>query len=259
MNTNLFAIDVGNTRSHFGVFASDQLLDTAVVNNHELDSQLPDVLAALAGHMADLEPVACYLASVNEPIARTITARFADRFGRQPMRVELDMPVPIGRQLDSESIVGADRLLNAAAVYHKIKQACIVVDAGTAVTVDFVDGDGVFHGGAILPGVHLMMQSMSGNTHLLPEIGFARPDEPIGHSTVQAMRTGVFHGLRGAVRELTEIYAQAYGAYPTIVATGGDAALLFDGYELIETVIPNLTLYGIHTMHRLLSEQQDRH
>jgi len=158
--------------------------------------------------------------------------------------------VPIGRQLDPESLVGVDRLLNAAAAYDTAKQACVVVDAGTAVTIDFVDGEGTFHGGAILPGVRMMLQALDEKTAQLPEVGFKPPAEAIGHNTAEAMLTGVFHGVRGAVRELTEKYAEQYGAYPRVIATGGDAPALFEGYELVEDIVPELTLQGLSVARR---------
>jgi type III pantothenate kinase len=147
--------------------------------------------------------------------------------------------------LDPEAIVGEDRLLSAAAAYDVLKQACVVVDAGTAVTIDFVDGAGTFHGGAILPGAQVMLDSLHERTAQLPEIVFTKPKEPIGHNTEQAMLTAVFYGVRGAVRELVEQYAQVLGSFPIVVATGGDAEMLFGDYELVERIVPDLGLMGI--------------
>jgi type III pantothenate kinase len=159
--------------------------------------------------------------------------------------VERDIAVPIGRQLDPESMVGDDRLLNAAAAYNTAKQACVVVDAGTAVTIDFVDGAGTFHGGAIVPGAKMMLDALHERTEQLPEVAMQRPVEAIGHSTAEAMRCGAFHGIRGMVRELVERYAEAAGGYPLVIATGGDAKLLFEDDELIERIVPDLTLMGM--------------
>ncbi|MFW5653584.1 MAG: type III pantothenate kinase [Planctomycetota bacterium] len=192
-------------------------------------------------------------------MARPLAERARKEFGARMLWVERDLPIPIGRRLDPESIVGQDRLLNAAAAWDGIKQACVVIDAGTAITVDFVDGEGTFHGGAILPGARLQLQSMFENTELLPEVTFEPPDEgtAFGANTVQAMRHGVFYGIRGAVRHLIERYAEFYEAYPHVVATGGDAHMLFDGDELIEHVVDDLTLQGIAVTARTAIEEHE--
>ncbi len=249
MKVNLLAVNIGNTRTEVGAFVADELQARATVA-HDRSDELAAALTAARDALADSDDVAVYVCSVNEMAAGKVLPLVHQAVDWQVFRIERDSAVPIGRKLDPESIVGEDRLLAAAAAYEQLKQACIVVDAGTAVTVDFVDGEGTFHGGAILPGASLMLRAMSEHASQLPEIEMTRPDEVIGHCTQQAMLNGVFHGIRGAVRELVEKYAEVYGAYPRVIATGGDAPLLFDGYELIETVVPELVLMGIAATRR---------
>jgi len=90
-----------------------------------------------------------------------------------------------------------------------------------------------------------MLRSLHQGAAQLPEVEFQRPEEAVGHNTAEAMRSAVFFGLRGMVRELTEQYALTAGSYPLVIATGGDAEVLFGDYELIERVVPDLTLRGI--------------
>ena len=83
-------------------------------------------------------------------------------------------------------------------------------------------------------------------TAALPELAFHAPDnEAFGRNTAQAMYHGVFHGIRGMVQRLVEQYAEAYGAFPVVIATGGDAQTLFEGEALIDRIVPDLTLMGI--------------
>jgi type III pantothenate kinase len=243
---NLIAISVGNTRVAIAAFAEGQLINPQRVGNDDVDAikeALAGAWAAFEQRHIDTAPV--LIGSVHDEKAKRVAALVADELQLDVGWIERDVNAAIGRQLDRESIVGTDRLLNAAAAYDAVKQACVVIDAGTAVTVDFVDGEGTFHGGAILPGPAMQMRSMHEHTAQLPSLSFTKPDEAIGHSTAQAMYTGVFHGIRGAVRELVEKFAEVYGAYPRIIATGGDAHTLFDEYELIENVVDDLTLRGI--------------
>ena len=186
------------------------------------------------------------LASVNDEVASKLISALEDQLSVDIYRVGEEVPIPVGQQLDPETLTGVDRLLNAAAAFERLKQACVVVDAGTAVTVDFVDGQGTFHGGAIAPGASMQLHALHEHTAALPDLAFRAPDkEPFGRNTAQAMYQGVYHGIRGMVQRLVEQYAEHYGAYPMVIATGGDAAVLFENDPLIDRIVPDLTLMGI--------------
>ncbi len=248
MAANLLAVNVGNTRTQLGTFAEGKLVFNRAIANQDIDhADFADVLREAMTPLAEVADAAVLIATVNESVSDRVAALIESTLNVKPKYVERDMTIPIGRQLDRESIVGDDRLLNAAAAYNTVKQACVIVDAGTAVTVDFVDGAGTFHGGAIGPGAQMMLRAMKEGTAQLPEVEWRRPIEPIGHNTAEAMRSAVFHGIRGMVRELVERYAEVNGMYPIVICTGGDAALLFEDYDLIERIVPDLTLQGIAT------------
>jgi type III pantothenate kinase len=123
--------------------------------------------------------------------------------------------------------------------------ACVVVDAGSAITIDCCDDTGAFLGGAILPGVDMQLDILHERTAKLPRVKFEPPTGSIGHNTEQAILHGVYHGIRGTVKELVEQYAMKLGNWPDIICTGGDASVLFQGWELIHAISPDLTLYGI--------------
>ncbi len=92
----------------------------------------------------------------------------------------------------------------------------------------------------------MQLRSLHEYTEALPDLEFTVPEaEAFGRSTAQAMLKGVHFGIQGLVRILAEHYADHYGAYPTVVATGGDAETLFRGDELIDRIVPDLTLQGI--------------
>ena len=165
---------------------------------------------------------------------------------------ELDLPVGVETKQPRET--GVDRILNVAAAFEQIGGACVVVDAGTAITVDCCNANGDFLGGAISPGVRMMLDSLHERTARLPRIEFERPKGTVGDSTEEAIRQGIFHAARGLVREFVEAFATETGSWPEVIATGGDAAALFEGWELIHAVSPDLTLYGIapaYTEHHL--------
>lgn len=257
MKLNMLGISVGNTRTRIGAFINGDLQECALFGNDQHDA-LAEAMEHAYASVRDRQDAAVLMASVNRPAAQLIEGLITDKLGATVRRVERDLTIPIGRQVDADTKVGEDRLLNAAAAYDILKQACVVVDAGTAITVDYVDGAGTFHGGAIVAGAQLQLDALHQRTDLLPEVELKKPVGPIGHNTVEAMRCGVYHGLRGMVRELVEQYAQAAGAFPMVVATGGDGNLLFRDYELIDRIVPNLTMIGLYTTLRVATELRSR-
>jgi type III pantothenate kinase len=250
------AITVGNTRTSIATIEGDvvtsspsfltnsssDIVEHAIKLWKELESESPQII----------------MASSNEDAGKAIAEALADQTSRQIWQIGEDIPTAIGKHLDPETITGIDRLLNAAAAWDICKRACIVIDAGTCVTVDFVDGEGTFHGGAIAPGARMQLKSMNIGTSALPEVEFEAPlKEAFGKNTAQAMLHGVFHGIQGMVRLLSEQYALRYGAYPQIIATGGDAKTLFKDDDLIEQIIPDLQMQGIAVSVRFAMAEED--
>jgi len=242
---NLIAINVGNTRTQLGQFIDGELEQNERFDNDQRAEIVQTVLKWWQP-VASLRQAMILLASARETIARQLSSALRDQLSVEIYEVGNDLPLPISSQLDPETITGVDRLLNAAAAYERTRQACVIVDAGTAVTVDFVDRDGTFHGGAIAPGAALQLRALHEHTDALPELTLRVPDDDaFGRSTAQAMLQGVYQGIRGLVARLVEQYAESYGAYPKIIATGGDAELLFENDELIDNIVPELTLLGM--------------
>jgi len=242
----ILAAAVGNTRSRLGLFENGELHHPVAVSN----ADEPRFVEALAS-FGDTAGVHLVVASVNDRLADRLP-ELAERAGLSPAgehRVGRDLGIPINHTLDDARTVGHDRLLNALGAYTKAQQACVVIDAGTAVTVDFVDGEGTFHGGVIAPGLGLMLRALHEHTAALPDVPCEPPDPargPFGKDTAHAMQLGVRNAVVGLVRLQVELFAEAYEAYPQIVATGGDAPGLFEHDEVVEHVVPDLQLIGIH-------------
>ena len=156
---------------------------------------------------------------------------------------EVDLPIDV--QTESPKQTGLDRALGVAAAYEQMQKACVVVDAGTALTINLCDDKGRFLGGAIAPGARLMLDAMHGHTAKLPQVTLARPADLVGRTTEQAMLIGVVAGIRGMVKEIVERYAEHLGTWPDMICTGGDAQLLFGDWELVHAVAPDLLLYGV--------------
>jgi type III pantothenate kinase len=238
------AITVGNTRTSLAILKGTEIQDRNSFDSTETSDIIEQTIKLWKN--LDGESPQIVIASTNSNAGNTISETLADQTSKQIWRIGEDVPVAIGQHLDPETITGVDRLLNGAAAWEMSKQACVVVDAGTCVTVDFIDGEGTFHGGAIAPGARMQLAAMHNGTTALPEVDFELPlDEAFGKNTAQAMLQGVFHGIQGMVRQLTEQYASRYGAYPIVISTGGDALALFENDDLVEQIVPDLQLQGI--------------
>jgi type III pantothenate kinase len=206
------------------------------------------ITAAIQTLTADLHGVPIVMSSVNEPAARAISSALEQSDAGRVLRIGEDVLVPMQHALDDASTLGQDRILCAFAAFRRAKQACVVIDAGTAITVDFVDGEGTFLGGAIAPGLNMMLKSMHEHTAALPKLEYQHPDDAkgaFGLDTRHAMILGVRAAATGLVHYLIDAYATAYEAYPQIIATGGDAATLFERDDLVEHIVPDLQLIGI--------------
>jgi type III pantothenate kinase len=149
---------------------------------------------------------------------------------------------------------GIDRALAAHAAYHRFHDSCVVIDAGTAITVDAVDSAGNITGGFIIPGVHTMAWALAVRTGL-PEASPGEPDGRLGSGTETCISRGIANGVEGAVRRLLEIAAEEVGSASRIMITGGGGTRIFrtlpDGAEYR----PELTLEGLGFASRLFPAQ----
>ncbi|ADH85014.1 type III pantothenate kinase [Desulfurivibrio alkaliphilus] len=255
----LLAIDVGNSHTVIGLFDGTRLrsqwrLGTSqAVTVDELAARLHTLFTMekiTFGHISDM-----VIASVVPPVTSTWN-RFAQRFLGQdlkvaPMVVSHELDCLIRVELPNPAEVGADRLVNAAAAYQQHQGALIIIDFGTAITLDCVSADGAYLGGTITPGIAIALEAMGQRTAKLPRVDIATPPAAaIGNSTVEAIRSGVLFGYAGLVDGLIRrIRAQMAPADPKVIATGGMAALIAPYSEGIEEVDPLLTLEGLRLIH----------
>jgi type III pantothenate kinase len=244
MDINLLVLNVGNSRLAVGVFEAGELTHTARLG-HDQREQWPDLIRQAWDKIKDADAPAVAGASVNPAVLEAVEHVVQQVAGAKIEWVGRDIDLPIRVLTEPPTDTGVDRVCNVAAAYEQLGKACVVVDAGTAITVDACNDKGEFLGGAIAPGVALQLGALNEKTARLPLVDLAAPQGVFGRSTKEAIRQGVFHGARGMVKELVENYATELGTWPEAIATGGDAARLFEGWEIVHAISPDLTLYGI--------------
>lgn len=246
------AVAVGNTTVSFGFFEGSDLREAERVPVRPVD----EAAEAIAVFRRRVGAEVVVIGSVNEAASDRIEGVLREA-GAEVGRVGRDVAISIRHTLDDASTLGEDRKLCAIAAYRQVRQACIVIDAGTAVTVDFVDGEGTFHGGAIGPGIGMMLRALHEQTASLPLVGADSPlpVEAFGKDTRQAMTLGVHWAVRGMAYRLIEQYAERYGAFPMVIATGGDAARLFSDDGIVDRIVPDLQLHGIRAVCEMASAE----
>ncbi|MEW6741165.1 MAG: type III pantothenate kinase [Planctomycetota bacterium] len=233
--------DIGNTRVHFGLARGTQILGRVDLPGEVAGDSLRRVLEELVGG-EELSSVT--VASVQPARAAAIASAIDADFGMSAVLVQRYDQVPIRLDLERPETVGVDRLLNALAAWRTARGAHIILDFGSALTVDLVDAAGVFRGGAIAPGAPLLAQALRSGTALLPLVELGEEPPVLGRNTEQAIKAGVFHGLVGAARQLL-LGILEHAADATVWATGGDAGRLAPHVAGIHRVAPELTLQGL--------------
>lgn len=241
---NLLTLNVGNSRLGIAVFVAGELQYSTRVP-HSQRADWPGILAEAWSRIAHLEDPAIAAASVNPPLNDPLEQAIPASAGQKIQWVGKDLDLPIKALTESPDATGIDRVLNLAAAYEQMQKSCVVVDAGTAITIDVCDDQGQFLGGAIAPGASLQLAALHDHTAKLPLVSLEAPAEPIGRSTQQAILNGVYHGIHGMLKELVENYATHLGHWPEVIATGGDAQKLFAESELLHAISPDLIFYGI--------------
>jgi type III pantothenate kinase len=233
-NEFTLAVDIGNSRIKFGVFerpatapVNDSLpicAGTQAVGVHqEVDWEV------VAAHFAEWTPriTRAAVAGVNPPGMKRLLDGWTKSNWPAPKIVGLAAELPLRTNVDNPDHVGIDRLLDAVAanLLRSPYQPALIIDTGTATTVNAVSADGVFEGGAILPGLQLQARSLHDYTALLPLIDVQTLAEnrvgAVGRNTHAAIQSGLWFGKIGAIRELTAQLAKSFPEPPLLLVTGG--------------------------------------
>lgn len=252
----LIAIDVGNSRVKLGVFHPSQPLAESALPKClkslavRKDVQIPWQQLAEAIPAADDVSVTGMVAGPNPDGINRVLESWRPTGWPMPRIVDLPGDLPLEIRLDAPEKVGIDRLLGAVAanVVRPANRPALVVDCGTATTVNAVAADGAFEGGAILPGFELMARSLNQYTALLPLVTIDELSEqtpaPLGVDTHGALCSGLFWGQLGAVNEIMHQLSNRWTAELYLLLTGGGAGLLAS--HLPKAVWePHLSLQGL--------------
>lgn len=213
------AIDVGNTRTKVALFDDGELKSCTLCG----DGHLPEAdcaIVSLTGERPQWLPPAC-------------------------LELNANMKLPIKLDYTTPSTLGPDRIAAASAAWCRYRRPVMVVDAGTCITVDFVDAGGVYRGGAIMPGLDMKFRALHNFTARLPllDIGDAVSDaKPVGDSTYSSIVSGVVCATRFALEGYEKTLSEKAGVKVAVVMTGGNAPILVGKWHLQ----PHLVMHGMN-------------
>ncbi len=244
----LLTIDVGNTNMLFGFFQEEQLCHQFRLTSKErrtadeLGLLLMQYLHSNAISVSDIDAVV--IASVVPSVMPMLLRAVEVYLQQTPLIMEQDIHSRLCYH-NSHGRLGADRAVCCDAAIEQYGTPCLVVDLGTATTLDAVGDDNLYLGGCILAGMHLSAQALASKTDLLPEIALEHPDTFLGYNTIEQMQIGAVSGYIGGIDYLLRQTLAEMGGVGHIVATGGLAQIVAAHLPLIDTVDDNLMLEGM--------------
>jgi type III pantothenate kinase len=250
----LLAVEIGNTNTTFGLFAAAGELTTAYRLSTERE-RMPDewfaMLAALLasdGHeLSEVDGV--IISSVVPSVTTWLVDMTRNRLRTEPVIVSGELDVGLDLDVDEPRQLGADRIVDCVAAFHRYGGPAIIVDLGTATTFDVIGRTGAYKGGAIAAGVATSLQALAGNAAQLFNVELHMPDAVIGRNTADQLRSGIVAGHLAMLEGMIERTRAELGIDAQVIVTGGLAPLFTGRSPLFDHVDPDLTLHGLRLIY----------
>ena len=226
----LLAIDIGNTNLVIGCIENDQILFKARIATDRLRTsdqygvEIKNMLEAYGVQIKDIDD--CIISSVVPPVFNSVKTGVIKIIGKQPMVVGPGLKTGLNIHMDVPSQVGSDRIVIAVAALAEYKAPLILMDLGTATTIEVVEPENTYLGGVIIPGVKISLDALTSRAAQLPGISLDKPKTVIGKNTIDCMRSGMIYGTAAMIDGLIDRMEGELGHPSTLVATGGMAQFI---------------------------------
>lgn len=251
----LLCIDIGNTNITFGLFEGKKLGPSWRIRT--IHEKMPDEYGILMDSLfrhRDHRPdqvAGVAIASVVPPLTPVFEQVCRDYIGQEPLVVDAGVKTGVPIRYENPRAVGADRVVDAAAVKALYSLPACVVDFGTATTFDAISAEGDYLGGAIAPGIGVAAQGLFERTAKLPRVELTRPPSVIGRNTPHAMQSGLLFGYVGLVEGMVARFKGELGSETQVIATGGLAEIVARETDAVDVIDPWLTLHGLRIVYEL--------
>lgn len=243
----LLAVDIGNTQTVIGAYRGRSLEHRWRIST-EVSRTSDEYRILLGGLLAGISlPLrGAALSSVVPTAVSAIRPVLADLVDGSVIVVGPGVRTGIEIRIDNPREVGADRVVNAIGAVERFGAPVLVVDFGTATTVDVIDASGAYCGGAIAPGVQVAGDALAAAASALRRVELTAPRQAAGRNTTEAVQSGLVFGWAGLVDGLVRRICteQRLGVLP-VVATGGLAPLIGPVCETVTDIVDDLTLRGL--------------
>jgi type III pantothenate kinase len=254
----LLAIDVGNTNMVFALHDGTRVVAEwrCRTERQRTADEYFVWLQQLMQHVGiDAEIRSVVISSVVPQVVFNLRV-LSDRYFRSRPLVVGKPEVRIGPapRVDPTTNVGADRLVNCVGAFDRYGGDLIVVDFGTATTLDVVGPDGAYEGGVIAPGVNLSLKALHDAAAALPFIDVSKPERVVGTNTVACMQSGVFWGYIGLIEGICARIRAEKAKAMTVIGTGGLSTLFAQGTDVLQKIDQELTIHGLVLIDRMNRE-----
>ena len=250
----LLAIDIGNTNIVLGCIREDRILFEARIATDRLRTsdqygvEIKNMLEAFGVQVADIED--CIISSVVPPVFNSVRTGVIKVIGKQPMVVGPGIKTGLNIRMDDPASVGSDRIVIAVAALAEYSPPLLLLDLGTATTMEVVAPGNAYLGGVIIPGVRISVDALTSLAAQLPGISLDRPRRVIGKNTVDCMRSGIMYGTAAMIDGMIQRMEEELGHSCTVVATGGMAQFVIPLCRREIRVEKDLLLKGLNILYQ---------
>ena len=250
----LLAIDIGNTNIVMGCIRDDEILFKARIatdrtrTSDQYGVEIKNMLEAFGIKKEDIHD--CIISSVVPPVFNSVKTGVLKVIGKQPMVVGPGLKTGLNIQVDSPSQVGSDRIVIAVAALAEYTAPLILMDLGTATTIEAVEPENVYMGGVIIPGVRTSLDALVNKAAQLPGISLDQPKKVIGTNTVDCLRSGMMYGTAAMLDGIIDRMEEELGHTSTLVATGGMAQFVTPLCKHSIILEKDLLLKGLNILYK---------